>query len=72
MNKKTFWMDALERAVKTAAQTAAALMTAEGFGLLTADWPAFGSAVAGAFALSIVTSIASGNVGDPRSASVLD
>lgn len=56
---RAFWKAATERAVKTAAQTEAALLTANGTGLLDADWIT-GLSVAGmAGVISLLTSIGS-------------
>lgn len=60
-----FWRAVAERAVKTAAQTAAATIVA--FGAVTAwavDWPLVGGAVALATILSVLTSIGSAAVTD--------
>ena len=54
---------ALERALKTVAQTLAALLVASGTGLLDTDWGP-GLSVAGmAGVISVLTSLASGTVG---------
>lgn len=53
----TFWKDAAERALRTAAQTAAAVWTATGTGLVEADWVG-GLSLAGMAALaSLLTSL---------------
>ena len=58
-----FWKLAAERAVKTIAQTAVALIGADAFDIITFDWVALGSVSAGAGVVSILTSIASARVG---------
>ena len=68
---KRFWKDAAERAIKTSAQVAAALLSADGMGLLDADWAATGSVVGMSFVLSILTSVASAPVGAKESGSLL-
>lgn len=60
-----FWRAALERAVKTFAQALIAVMTADGLGLLDADWPARLSAAGMAAVLSLLASVASSGVGGP-------
>lgn len=53
-----FWFDyALERAIKTFAQTAIATLGGTSIGLLTVDWVGVFSVSAGAAILSILTSI---------------
>lgn len=59
-----FWKAAAERSVKTFAQALLAVMTADGFGLLDADWVARLSAAGMAAALSLLASIGSSGVGD--------
>ena len=56
---KAFLAAAGERAIKTVAQTAAALIVASGVGLLNADWIAIGSVAGMAGLVSILTSIGS-------------
>lgn len=61
MFTKLFWKDAIERAIKTVAQTLVTLwLTSEAvFNILTVDWKqAFGVA-AGAGVLSVLMSVAS-------------
>jgi r1t holin len=55
----------LERAVRTFAQALVAVMTADGFGLLDADWVARLSAAGMATLLSVLTSIVAYGVGNP-------
>lgn len=62
---KAFWQAAGERSAKTFAQTLAAVMTADGLGLLDADWTARLSAAAGATLLSVLFSVASVGAGNP-------
>ena len=55
-----FWFAALERAVKTFAQTAAAMLVAAGSGLLDADWGTVVSVAGMAAVVSVLTSVGSG------------
>lgn len=66
-----FWKDTTERAVKTAAQTGAALLVV-GTPIWEIDWTAGLGITATATALSILTSLASSGRGDNESASALE
>lgn len=57
---KEFWIAAAERAIKTAAQTAIALIGTDQVGILDLDWGQVGSVVATAVVLSVLTSVGSG------------
>lgn len=59
-----FWKATVERAVKTAAQSAAALLVGDGIGLLTVDWTAVGSVAGLAAVVSVLTSVGTGAVSD--------
>lgn len=61
---KTFALAILERAIKTFAQSAAALLTASGIGLLTADWVQILSVAGMAAVVSVLTSVGTGAVTD--------
>jgi hypothetical protein len=68
----SYWRDVLERAIKTAAQTAViAIGAAAGFDLFTADFTTIGGAAAGGFVLSVLTSIGSAPFGTNGSPSLL-
>lgn len=54
-----FWKAAVERAVKTFAQAEAALLVADGTGILNTDWTSSLSAAGMAAVISILTSVAS-------------
>ena len=54
-----FWAAALERAVKTCAQTLAAMLTASGAGLIDADWYGSLSVSGMAAIISLLTSVGS-------------
>lgn len=68
---RKFWLDALERAVKTGAQTLIAAWPTTAILLDGADWQLIAWTVAGAVGLSFLTSIAGSQVGNPESASML-
>ena len=57
LTTREFWASTAERAVRTAAQTAIALIGTDQVGLLNLDWAQIGSVVATATVLSILTSI---------------
>lgn len=57
LTTREFWASTAERAVRTAAQTAIALIGTDQVGLLSLDWAQIGSVVATATVLSILTSI---------------
>ena len=64
----TFWREALERAVKTAAQAAILYSgIGEGFDLSDMSWALMGSYAAGGFILSLLTSIATLGIGADNS-----
>lgn len=71
MRTSAFWLDAAERALKTAAQTLLALWGTDGLDLLSVSWGPALSVAGGAALLSVLTSIASSRVGDPGTASVV-
>ena len=58
-----FWKATAERAVKTVAQSAVALITAQATGLLDVEWLALASISGLAGLVSVLTSIASSGVG---------
>lgn len=66
-----FWQVAIERAVKTFAQSLLAIFSAIGVGLLTVSWIAALSTAGIAAVLSVLTSMASAPVGRPNSPSPL-
>jgi glyoxylate carboligase len=61
---RKFAVDTAERALKTVAQAAAALLVGNGVGLLDVDWVSVLSVSGLAGVVSILTSIGSGYVGD--------
>lgn len=66
-----FWKDALERAVKTAAQTAVALIGTGMVGILDVDWVQVASVSGVAALLSVLTSIGSDPFADRGTASLV-
>lgn len=65
---RLFWADTLERAVKTFAQTAVALLSADGMlGILNINWGDTLSVSALAAVVSVLTSIASAGSGNSAS-----
>lgn len=71
MLSKSFWIDAAERAVKTAAQTAVAMLGTGLVGIIDVDWQNVASVSAVAALVSLLTSIASNPVGDRGTAAVV-
>ncbi len=65
MTTGQFWAAALERAVKTAAQVAAALIGTGAVGMTELDWQQIGSVALTAAIVSVLTSLASDRIGTP-------
>lgn len=71
LNNGLFWKDAIERSVKTIAQTLVALLTADGvLELLSVDWGQIASIAGLAGLISVLTSIASAGSGNSASLTV--
>jgi hypothetical protein len=68
----TFWLDAGERCIKTAAQTVLGLIGTNVVDATSLDWQEIGIAAAFTTGLSILTSIVSSGIGEPGTASVLN
>ena len=68
---KTFFKQLLERAVKTAAQSALALVVAAHFDWFHADWRSIVGTIATATVASVLTSLASNSVGPADSPSIV-
>lgn len=69
-----FWLQALERAVKTAAQSAVVAWGSSQVGATTLDWSmpsVLGVAALAGFVMSVLTSVASAPVGDVTSPSLV-
>lgn len=72
MFKRQFWKETFERAVKTAAQLAAAGLGAQAAGILDmTGLQAVGAGALTGFVLSVLTSVASAPLGPEDSASVV-
>ncbi|QIM19465.1 holin [Leucobacter coleopterorum] len=71
MRTKQFWLETGERAVKTFAQSAVALLTAGAAGLLGVDWLQLVSVAGLAALVSVLTSVGSDYVGDRGTASLV-
>ena len=71
MQVPTFVKDLLERAVKTAAQTALTLFGANAVDVLHVDWQTVLGLGGGAALVSVLTSLASLKFGDTGTASVV-
>ena len=67
----TFWKDAAERAIRTAAQALLALWATDVSGVLAVDWVQAGSVSALAALTSILMSIAATGVGNSQDASAI-
>ena len=60
---RAFWTAALERAVKTAAQSAILILAAEQINVLAVNWVEVAGFAGGGFVLSILTSVGSNQLG---------
>ncbi len=67
----TFWKDAAERAIRTAAQALLALWATDVSGVLAVDWVQAGSVSALAALMSLLMSVAATGTGSQDSASTL-
>lgn len=63
LTDRLFWVESLERAVKSAAQGALLAVGADQFNVLSLDLSVLGGFAGGAALLSVLTSLASGTVG---------
>ncbi len=68
----TFWKDAAERAIRTAAQALLALWATDVSGVLAVDWVQAGSVSALAALMSLLMSIAATGTGSQDSASTIN
>ncbi|WP_435233382.1 holin [Micromonospora aurantiaca (nom. illeg.)] len=67
-----FWKQALERALKTFAQAALALLAGDGLGVLDINWGDVASVGALAAVASLLTSLVSAPAGEPASPSLVE
>jgi hypothetical protein len=73
MFTKHFWIDALERAIKTIAQVFLAVVLEEQiFNAFELDWTQIAGIATGAGLVSVATSLASSRFGKHDSASIVD
>lgn len=68
---RTFLLDTAERALKTAAQAAAALLLNSAVGLFDIDWADAAATVGTAALVSVLTSLASSGIGSNGTASLV-
>lgn len=68
----SFWLDTLERAVKTAAQTVIGLIGTNAADVTGLDWQEIGITTAVTTGLSVLFSIVSSGIGEAGTASVLN
>lgn len=71
MNRSTFWTSTAERAAKTAAQVLVTFLGADLVDVFAVDWTRAAGVAAGAAVISVLTSVASSNVGEPDSPSLV-
>lgn len=71
LTSKTFWADTVERAIKTFAQACVAVLTSNVVGLLNVDYLTLFSVAGLAAVVSVLSSLASGQVGNTDSASLV-
>lgn len=64
MFTRAFWAAAVERALKTAAQSAVLVIGADQFNALAVSWAEVGGFALGGFVLSVLTSVGSDVVTD--------
>lgn len=67
---RAFWTAAVERAVKTAAQSAILVLGADQVNVITVEWAEVAGFAGGGFALSVLTSLASNAAGGYRGPSL--
>ena len=60
---RAFWQAALERSIKTAAQSAILVIGADQVNVIAVDWPEVAGFAAGGLILSVLTSVATSQLG---------
>lgn len=70
MRTKEFWLDTLERSLKTGAQVIIVAWPTTAL-LDSGSWQVIGITALGAMGLSLLTSIVGSSIGNPESASML-
>lgn len=71
LSSPQFWMETMERSIKTAAQTLVAILSVGGTGLLDVDWASAISVGGMGFLLSVLTCIGSAGVKNENSPSLV-
>lgn len=71
LTSRLFWVESLERAVKSAAQGALLAVGADQLNVLSLDASVVGGFAGGAALLSLLTSLASGGIGSDDSPSAV-
>ena len=69
--EKQFWLSSIERAFKTFAQSVVALIGTQALGILDVDWVQILSVAALAAVVSVLTSVASAELGKSRGPSLV-
>lgn len=72
MWSRSFWLDVVDRAARTFAQTLVPVLAADGANLLSLDWPTSLGLAGTAALLSVLTSIASAGIGQAGTPSLVD
>jgi hypothetical protein len=71
MDSSTFWHSTAERALKTAAQVLVTFLGADLVDVFAVDWQRAAGVAVGAAVISVLTSVASAQVGEPNSPSLV-
>lgn len=68
---KAFWLDAADRAFRTASQSAITALGGDAFNVWAVNWQTVAGISAGAALFSVLTSIVTSNIGDKGTASLV-